>query len=52
MNNVCLFFHETLIGRKSGKGCYIYQPGLKRRDVNPEILDILEAYKLTPNAAV
>ncbi|KAI7804835.1 hydroxyacyl-CoA dehydrogenase trifunctional multienzyme complex subunit alpha b [Triplophysa rosa] len=39
-------------GRKSGKGCYIYQPGLRRRDVNPEILDILETYKLTPNAAV
>ncbi|KAL1258211.1 hypothetical protein QQF64_011455 [Cirrhinus molitorella] len=39
-------------GRKSGKGCYIYQPGLKRRDVNPEALEILESYKLTPNAAV
>ncbi|XP_056624566.1 hydroxyacyl-CoA dehydrogenase trifunctional multienzyme complex subunit alpha b [Triplophysa dalaica] len=39
-------------GRKSGKGCYIYQPGLRRRDVNPEIRDILETYKLTPNATV
>ncbi|KAA0711336.1 Trifunctional enzyme subunit alpha, mitochondrial TP-alpha [Triplophysa tibetana] len=39
-------------GRKSGKGCYIYQPGLRRKDVNPEIRDILETYKLTPNAAV
>uniref|UniRef100_A0A8C1H9I6 enoyl-CoA hydratase n=1 Tax=Cyprinus carpio carpio TaxID=630221 RepID=A0A8C1H9I6_CYPCA len=39
-------------GRKSGKGCYIYQPGLKRRDVNTEALEILESYKLTPNAAV
>uniref|UniRef100_A0A8C1JNT0 Trifunctional enzyme subunit alpha, mitochondrial n=1 Tax=Cyprinus carpio TaxID=7962 RepID=A0A8C1JNT0_CYPCA len=34
-------------GRKSGKGCYIYQPGLKRRDVNTEALEILESYKLT-----
>uniref|UniRef100_A0A672PV00 Trifunctional enzyme subunit alpha, mitochondrial n=1 Tax=Sinocyclocheilus grahami TaxID=75366 RepID=A0A672PV00_SINGR len=39
-------------GRKSGKGCYIYQPGLKRRDVNTEALEILESYKLTPNAAI
>uniref|UniRef100_A0A8C2IPH3 enoyl-CoA hydratase n=1 Tax=Cyprinus carpio TaxID=7962 RepID=A0A8C2IPH3_CYPCA len=34
-------------GRKSGKGCYVYQPGLKRRDVNTEALEILESYKLT-----
>ncbi|KAF7670064.1 hypothetical protein LDENG_00084630 [Lucifuga dentata] len=39
-------------GRKSGKGCYVYQPGLKVRDVNPDIEEILEKYKLTPNPAV
>uniref|UniRef100_A0A4W6BXG4 enoyl-CoA hydratase n=1 Tax=Lates calcarifer TaxID=8187 RepID=A0A4W6BXG4_LATCA len=39
-------------GRKSGKGCYVYQPGLKVREVNPEIGDILEKYRLTPNPAV
>ncbi|XP_052001291.1 hydroxyacyl-CoA dehydrogenase trifunctional multienzyme complex subunit alpha b [Xyrauchen texanus] len=39
-------------GRKSGKGCYVYQPGLKSRDVNPDILEILETYKLIPNPAV
>ncbi|KAJ4938818.1 hypothetical protein JOQ06_028284 [Pogonophryne albipinna] len=39
-------------GRKSGKGCYVYQPGLKTKDVNPEIGDILEQFKLTPNPAV
>ncbi|XP_055028669.2 trifunctional enzyme subunit alpha, mitochondrial [Misgurnus anguillicaudatus] len=39
-------------GRKSGKGCYVYQPGRKSRDVNPDILEVLEAYKLKPNAAV
>uniref|UniRef100_A0AAQ4P4G4 Trifunctional enzyme subunit alpha, mitochondrial n=1 Tax=Gasterosteus aculeatus aculeatus TaxID=481459 RepID=A0AAQ4P4G4_GASAC len=27
-------------GRKSGKGCYIYQPGLKTKEVNPDIVDI------------
>lgn len=39
-------------GRKSGKGCYVYQPGLKTKDVNPEIGDILEQFKLTPNPTV
>ncbi|KAF3845172.1 hypothetical protein F7725_008335 [Dissostichus mawsoni] len=39
-------------GRKSGKGCYVYQPGLKTKDVNPEIGDILEQFKLRPNPAV
>ncbi|XP_028995186.1 hydroxyacyl-CoA dehydrogenase trifunctional multienzyme complex subunit alpha b [Betta splendens] len=39
-------------GRKSGKGCYVYQPGLKVKSVNPELADILERYKITPNPAV
>uniref|UniRef100_A0A672INR1 Trifunctional enzyme subunit alpha, mitochondrial n=1 Tax=Salarias fasciatus TaxID=181472 RepID=A0A672INR1_SALFA len=39
-------------GRKSGKGCYVYQPGTKIKEVNPEIGDILEKYKMTPNPAV
>uniref|UniRef100_A0A665X911 Trifunctional enzyme subunit alpha, mitochondrial n=1 Tax=Echeneis naucrates TaxID=173247 RepID=A0A665X911_ECHNA len=39
-------------GRKSGKGCYVYQPGLKVKDVNPDIGDILEKYRITPNPAV
>ncbi|KAG8013185.1 Trifunctional enzyme subunit alpha [Nibea albiflora] len=39
-------------GRKSGKGCYIYQPGLKTREVNPDIGEILEKYRLIPNPAV
>lgn len=39
-------------GRKSGKGCYVYQPGLKSREVNMELNDILESFKLTPNPAV
>lgn len=40
------------LGRKSGKGCYVYQPGLKSREVNPEIGEILEKYKIAPNPAV
>uniref|UniRef100_UPI003AABEF1C hydroxyacyl-CoA dehydrogenase trifunctional multienzyme complex subunit alpha b isoform X1 n=1 Tax=Centroberyx gerrardi TaxID=166262 RepID=UPI003AABEF1C len=39
-------------GRKSGKGCYVYQPGLKVKDVNPDIDEILQKYKMTPNPAV
>ncbi|XP_061700067.1 hydroxyacyl-CoA dehydrogenase trifunctional multienzyme complex subunit alpha b [Syngnathoides biaculeatus] len=39
-------------GRKSGKGCYVYQPGLKTREVNPDLGEILEKYKLAPNPAV
>ncbi|XP_053701176.1 hydroxyacyl-CoA dehydrogenase trifunctional multienzyme complex subunit alpha b [Synchiropus splendidus] len=39
-------------GRKSGKGCYIYQPGLKSKEVNSEIGDILEKYKMAPNPSV
>uniref|UniRef100_A0A8C7RQM4 Trifunctional enzyme subunit alpha, mitochondrial n=1 Tax=Oncorhynchus mykiss TaxID=8022 RepID=A0A8C7RQM4_ONCMY len=39
-------------GRKSGKGCYVYTPGLKSKDVNPDIEDVLEKYKLTPNPLV
>ncbi|KAG9268504.1 trifunctional enzyme subunit alpha, mitochondrial-like [Astyanax mexicanus] len=39
-------------GRKTGKGCYVYQPGLKSKEVNMELNDILESFKLTPNPAV
>uniref|UniRef100_A0A8C2ZVQ2 Trifunctional enzyme subunit alpha, mitochondrial n=1 Tax=Cyclopterus lumpus TaxID=8103 RepID=A0A8C2ZVQ2_CYCLU len=39
-------------GRKSGKGCYIYQPGLKTKEVNPDIGDVLEQFRMTPNPAV
>ncbi|XP_061600384.1 hydroxyacyl-CoA dehydrogenase trifunctional multienzyme complex subunit alpha b [Cololabis saira] len=39
-------------GRKSGKGCYVYQAGSKAREVNPDIGDVLEKFKMTPNPAV
>uniref|UniRef100_A0A3Q1DBZ4 Trifunctional enzyme subunit alpha, mitochondrial n=1 Tax=Amphiprion ocellaris TaxID=80972 RepID=A0A3Q1DBZ4_AMPOC len=39
-------------GRKSGKGCYVYQPGSKVKEVNPEIGDILEKFKMAANPAV
>lgn len=40
------------IGRKSGKGCYVYQPGLKSKEINPEIGEILEKYRMTPHPTV
>uniref|UniRef100_A0A6Q2Y359 Trifunctional enzyme subunit alpha, mitochondrial n=1 Tax=Esox lucius TaxID=8010 RepID=A0A6Q2Y359_ESOLU len=39
-------------GRKSGKGCYVYTPGLKSKDVNPDLEDLLEKYKLAANPSV
>lgn len=39
-------------GRKSGKGCYVYQPGLKAKEVNPDIGEILEKYRMTPHPTV
>ncbi|KAM3871510.1 hydroxyacyl-CoA dehydrogenase trifunctional multienzyme complex subunit alpha b [Diretmus argenteus] len=39
-------------GRKSGKGYYLYQPGLKVREVNPDMEDILEKYAMKPNPSV
>ncbi|KAM7376191.1 hypothetical protein PAMP_005934 [Pampus punctatissimus] len=46
---ICFCYSQ---GRKSGKGCYMYQPGLKSKEVNPDIDDILQKYKMTPNPAV
>lgn len=40
------------LGRKSGKGCYVYQPGLKSKEVNPDIGEILEKYRMTPHPTV
>jgi len=36
------------LGRKSGKGCYVYEKGVKDRRVNPGALEILKKYAHTP----
>ncbi|KAG9347697.1 hypothetical protein JZ751_005271 [Albula glossodonta] len=39
-------------GRKSGKGCYIYEAGVKEKNINPGTEEILEKFKMTANPAV
>lgn len=35
-------------GRKSGKGCFVYEKGVKNRPVNPGAMEILQRYKVEP----
>lgn len=39
------------LGRKSSKGCFVYEGASKNRDVNPGTLDILSKYKLEPKGS-
>ncbi|MGH0125498.1 UNVERIFIED_CONTAM: hypothetical protein FKN15_054595 [Acipenser sinensis] len=39
-------------GRKSGKGCYVYQEGTKNKNVNPGVEEILQKFKIPVNPDV
>ncbi|XP_050471292.1 trifunctional enzyme subunit alpha, mitochondrial isoform X2 [Bombus huntii] len=39
------------LGRKSGKGIYIYESNVKNRNINLAALDILKKYKLEPKGS-
>ncbi|XP_067001237.2 trifunctional enzyme subunit alpha, mitochondrial [Anabrus simplex] len=43
--------NKGFLGRKSGKGCYIYEKGTKDRDVNEEAMAIFQRYKLEPKGS-
>nr|NVI75883.1 mitochondrial trifunctional protein alpha subunit [Cucujiformia] len=45
------FIKSGFLGRKSGKGIFVYEKGSKRRDVNSEALDILKRYSIQPRGS-
>nr|NVI75890.1 mitochondrial trifunctional protein alpha subunit [Cucujiformia] len=46
------FVKSGYLGRKSGKGIFVYEEGSKSREVNPEGLAIIKKYSLQPKGSV
>ena len=39
---------DFFIGRKSGKGFYVYTPGVKDRNLNEKAMELLKKYHIPP----
>lgn len=40
---------KGFLGRKAGKGCYLYQPGVRAKNLNPGAKEIMERFKIPSN---
>ncbi|XP_069742664.1 trifunctional enzyme subunit alpha, mitochondrial-like [Narcine bancroftii] len=47
-----LMVEKGFLGRKTGKGCYLYQAGVKAKNLNPGAKEILDRLKLPANPEV
>nr|MBE5726429.1 mitochondrial trifunctional protein alpha subunit [Cucujiformia] len=45
------FVKAGFLGRKSGKGMFLYEKGSKRKDVNPEAVDIIKRFSMVPKGS-
>ena len=46
-----VYKRDVIVGRKSGKGCFIYEKNSKSREVNADAMTILQKYKIEPKGS-